>query len=89
MATHSYESKQQEDAGNVERFVLALRRSFFLSCTTLGVFLVLLGYTFERLAVIGYAVEDGTVAGMLGIWGATFFLIGGIGYASLRYMRNY
>lgn len=89
MATHSYESEQQEEVGYVERIVHALRRSFFLSCATLGVFLVLLGYVFERLAVLGYAVEDGTVAGMLGIWGTTFFLIGGIGYASLRYMRNY
>jgi drug/metabolite transporter (DMT)-like permease len=89
MTTESLSREHRENAGYLERFVLTLRRSFFLSITVLGVFLVGLGYTFEMLAVMGRPIEDGIVAGMLGIWGATLVLVGGIGYATLRYMRNY
>lgn len=88
MAAQSF-SDHRENAGYLGRAFLALRRSFFLSIGTLGVFLIWLGFSFEQLAVMGYPIEDGIIAGMLAICGATLLLIGGIGYGTLRYLRNY
>lgn len=88
MATESLSRDHREDAGYLERALLMLRRSFFLSIGALGVFLGGLGYLFEMVAVMGYPVESGVVSGMLGIWGTTLFLVGAIGYGTLRYLRN-
>ncbi|MFC6800050.1 MULTISPECIES: hypothetical protein [unclassified Haladaptatus] len=89
MAWNTTPAGRSESAGLVERVVVALRRSFFLSFATFGAFLLALGYTFELLWMVGYPVEDGIIAGMLAIWGATALFIGGIGYGVLRYLRNY
>lgn len=89
MATESLSRDRRENAGYLERVILTLRRSFFLSVGVLGALLVGLGYTFEMLAIMGYSIEDGVIAGMLGIWGATLLLVGGVGYGTLQYLRNY
>lgn len=66
-----------------------MRRSFFLSFGVFGSLLVAAGATLELLWMIGMPLEDGVVAGMLGIWGMTALLIGTVGYGTLRYMRDY
>jgi hypothetical protein len=89
MSTNSLNTGPTADAGVVERAVMALRRSFFLSFAVFGAVLIVIGYTFEVLWMLGHPVEDGILAGMFAIWGATAFLIGSIGYGTLRYLRNY
>lgn len=65
--------------GATYRVLDALRRSFFLSLTFVGVLLL----------VAGVVRGDGVVAGMLGIWGATAIGIGLSIYATLWYLRDY
>lgn len=66
-----------------------MRRSFFLSFAIFGFLLIVAGFTLELLWMIGMSLEDGVIAGMLGIWGMTALLIGTVGYGTLRYMRDY
>lgn len=59
------------------RFVFALRKSFFLSLTVLGIVLLVYGAT----------LADGVLAGMLGIWGGTLVLLGGGVYGLMWVIR--
>lgn len=59
------------------RFVFALRQSFFLSLTFLGVLVLAYGAT----------VADGVIAGMMGIWGGTLVIVGGCVYGLMWVVR--
>lgn len=80
--------KRESDSSEVNRSTMkgvayrgldALRRSFFLSLTFVGVLLL----------VAGVVRGDGVIAGMLGIWGATAIGIGLSIYTTLWYLRDY
>lgn len=57
----------------VVRFLLAIRSSFLLFLTTVGIIVTVLGLT----------VMSGAMAGMFVIWGTSAVVYAGIGYAIL------
>lgn len=68
------------------RIGLALRRSFFLSLTLSGVVLLFVGYVVFGQILVGKLWS--VLAGMMGIWGLTAILIGGVSYTVIRFLRK-
>lgn len=88
MSTDTYSGIGRDDGSLVRRAGSAIRKSFFLSLATFGAVLLLAGYGCELLWMIGRPIENGVIAGMLGIWGGTALLVGGFGYVSLWCLRR-
>lgn len=59
---------------HVISILLTIRRSFIAFVVTLGTLSIL----------IGALVQDGAVAGFLGIWGVSAYIFAALGYIGLR-----
>lgn len=78
MGATDHESEQRAGTPGYRRAADALRGSALLSLAAAGVLFVLLGYV----------IQEGVWAAMLGVWGAGMIGIGLLGYA-LLWARRY